>query len=361
MKNKKIIKVISLITLIFCSIFAYVIYKNIDNSKQENKKLIGREVMIYAEELVKEKKPAPTESARVYAYTTTAFYEILKETNSIEKAKMSANYFAEKILGATSTVNLENILEIKTFKTLTERLENDGYKNTVLGYDVPKGESFWIDRDNNPKTPFTPTAGNWQRWAVNGLDYKVPEPPKYNSVEYMKALEKVRDVSENRTPVQGAAINFWGGVPGTVQPSGIWQEVFFEKSKKYNLNEEEYAYSQMILAQTLADAFVECWKVKYTYWSKRPDMATSTIDVAMPNPPFPGYVSGHSTISAAAAIVLGELFPEDVEYYMKNAEEARDSRLWAGIHFEHDNKEGFELGLKIGENIIKNKSLTRLK
>ncbi len=361
MKNKKVLKIMFLIALIFCSAFAYATYNNINNSKQENKKLISRGVIVYAEDLVKEKKPAPTESARVYAYVSTAFYETLKETNNLEKAKMSANYFAEKLLSATNTVDINSISNLKTFKTLTERLENDGYKNTVLGYDIPKGDNFWIDRDNNPKTPFTPTAGKWQRWAVNELDYKVPEPPRYNSIEYMKAIEKVREVSENRTPIQGAAINFWGGVPGTVQPSGIWQEVFFEKSKNYNLSEEEYAYSQMILAQTLADAFVECWKVKYTYWSKRPDMATSTINVAMPNPPFPGYVSGHSTISSAAAVVLGGLFPEDREYYIKNAEEARDSRLWAGIHFEHDNKEGFELGIKIGENIIKNKNLAKIR
>ncbi len=357
MKNRKVLKIIFLIALIFCSTFAYVNYNNIDKSKQENKKLTSREAMIYVENIVKEKKPAPTESARVYAYAATAFYETLKETNNLEKAKATSNYFAEKLLNSTSTVNVESLLYLKVFKMLNERIENDGYKNTALGYDMPKGNNFWVDRDNNPKTPFTPTAGRWQRWSIDNFNYTVPVPPKYNSAEYIGALEKVREASENRTPEQGAAINFWGGVPGTVQPAGIWQEVFFEKSKKYNLSEEEYAYAQMTLAQTLADSFAECWKVKYMYWTKRPDMATGTIDVAMPNPPFPSYVSGHSTISAAAAIVLGELFPIDAEYYMKNAEEARDSRLWAGIHFEYDNKEGFELGIKIGGNIIKNKKL----
>ena len=31
----------------------------------------------------------------------------------------------------------------------------------------------------------------------------------------------------------------------------------------------------------------------------------------IPTPPFPSYTSGHSTVSAAAATVLGHLFPED--------------------------------------------------
>jgi membrane-associated phospholipid phosphatase len=108
----------------------------------------------------------------------------------------------------------------------------------------------------------------------------------------------------------------------------------------------------MILSQTLADAFIECWKVKYTYWTKRPDMVGKNIQTAMDNPPFPSYVSGHSTISAAAATVLANFFPKKKDFYIENAENARDSRLWAGIHFNYDNMQGYELGKKIGEEII---------
>jgi hypothetical protein len=119
------------------------------------------------------------------------------------------------------------------------------------------------------------------------------------------------------------------------------------------MTEEEFAYRQMILAQTLSDAFMECWKVKYIYWTKRPDMVNTTIHTAMPNPPFPSYVSGHSTISFAAATVLGYFFPNKKEMYLQNAEEAKNSRLWAGIHFSYDNEEGKKLGRQVGEEVIK--------
>lgn len=359
--NTKFILLILVIIAVLSVYFFYVNQKSIDTNLKDSSILSSREVMVYAEGLVKEKKPAPTESARVYAYVATAYYDVLTNASGTEnKAEEAGKYFAENILGATSTVTLseENKLILKD---LLLRLENDGFKNTELGYKMPKGENFWIDRDQNPKTPFTPNAGKWERWNINDFNYEVPKPPKYNSEEYTSALEKVKVAAEDRTPEQGAAVNFWGGIPGTVQPSGIWQEVFFEKSKKHNLSNEEYSYSQMILAKVLADSFMECWKVKYTYWTKRPDMATNTINVAMPNPPFPSYVSGHSTISFAAATVLSELFPKDSESYLKDAEEAKNSRLWAGIHFPYDNEEGKKLGIAVGEYIIKKEDLKPLR
>jgi membrane-associated phospholipid phosphatase len=113
---------------------------------------------------------------------------------------------------------------------------------------------------------------------------------------------------------------------------------------------------QMRLAQTLADAFMECWKVKYIYQTKRPDMTDKTIQevLAMPNPPFPSYVSGHSTISFAGAEILAHFFPNKREIFIKHATQAKNSRLWAGIHFPHDNDEGQKLGEEVAKNIINN-------
>ena len=79
---------------------------------------------------------------------------------------------------------------------------------------------------------------------------------------------------------------------------------------------------------------------KYTYWTARPITADPTLDCLIPTPPFPSYTSGHSTISAAAATVLGHLFPDDAAALATRAEEAKDSRLWAGIHFPLDNEMG---------------------
>lgn len=45
---------------------------------------------------------------------------------------------------------------------------------------------------------------------------------------------------------------------------------------------------------------------------------------------------GHATSSAAAATVLAHLFPADQETLLAQAFEAKQSRLWAGIHHQID-------------------------
>jgi membrane-associated phospholipid phosphatase len=65
-------------------------------------------------------------------------------------------------------------------------------------------------------------------------------------------------------------------------------------------------------------------------------------------PPFPSYVSGHSTTFGAASTVLGAFFPERAEALDGMAEEAALSRLYGGIHFRSDNEAGLELGRRLG-------------
>jgi hypothetical protein len=231
-------------------------------------------------------------------------------------------------------------------KELEERLTLDGFQTKWDG-EIPKGEQYWVGEN-----PFSPMAGGWKRWVILKDDaITAPQPPVFDSEEHGKALEEVKQSAMKRTAEQGAAVNFWGGIPGTEAPSGIWQNRLYDETKEYALSDSEYAFAQMVLAQALADSFMECWEEKYTYWTKRPSMVDDSIvpHMAMGNPKFPSYLSGHSTISSTAAVVLGALFP------------AKNSRLWAGIHFPYDNVNGFELGKKIGEVVTERLLITPLR
>jgi membrane-associated phospholipid phosphatase len=84
----------------------------------------------------------------------------------------------------------------------------------------------------------------------------------------------------------------------------------------------------------------------------RPITADPTLEVLIPTPPFPSYTSGHSTISTAAATVLGYLFPADEANLAARANEAKNSRLWAGIHFPIDNEMGALGGGMIGRLVV---------
>jgi hypothetical protein len=100
------------------------------------------------------------------------------------------------------------------------------------------------------------------------------------------------------------------------------------------------------------DAFVSTWYTKYTYWTARPFQRIANFTTVIPTPNFPGYTSGHSTISAAAIKVLSDVFPNEQNYFNSLLTEASMSRFWAGIHFKEDTDNGMRVGLAIGGKIV---------
>jgi membrane-associated phospholipid phosphatase len=76
------------------------------------------------------------------------------------------------------------------------------------------------------------------------------------------------------------------------------------------------------------------------------NLASWTSVVA--TPPFPSYVSGHSSTSGAASTVLARFFPSQSRRLRALAAEAAISRLYGGIHFRSDNDAGLELGRRGG-------------
>jgi hypothetical protein len=83
-------------------------------------------------------------------------------------------------------------------------------------------------------------------------------------------------------------------------------------------------------------------------------------------PPFPDYVSGHSTFSGAAATILAMYYGTDsigfgtgsdsfpgvtrqFASFSAAASEAAVSRLYGGIHFRAANDDGLAGGIAIGE------------
>lgn len=310
---------------IFFGLFLIVLFSVFLVLIKKEERLYSRILMEVSEQIVRDKRPTPVQSSRFYAVVAKDYYD------TVFVSKKSYIYSTSSLVDTLQKIVTEDDQEIATGKR-------------------PVGLPFW---DSSLK-PFSPNAAKLSRFVIgNDFAYKVQKPPVYGGTDFNRALSEVKSASDERTADQSAAINFWGGVPGTEAPAGIWQNRLYDVTKKYHLSDEEYAYAQMVLAESLADAFVECWKVKFIYWTKRPDMTDKSIETAMPNPPFPGYVSGHSTVSFTAAVVLSQLFPEDTKIFLNDAEEAKNSRLWAGIHFPYDNEEGEKLGKAVGQDVIR--------
>lgn len=101
------------------------------------------------------------------------------------------------------------------------------------------------------------------------------------------------------------------------------------------------------------DAFVICWFIKYQYFVPRPVQLDPALRTVLETPRFPGYPSGHATISGAAETILKYFFPAKGVRLNNLAEEDALSRLYAGVHFMIDNSEGLRLGRKIGNIVVK--------
>lgn len=166
-------------------------------------------------------------------------------------------------------------------------------------------------------------------------------------------MNEVYAVSRSLTDEQKRIADFWADGAGTVTPPGHWNRIALDLLAGAGWSTLRSARLLSALNTAQADAFIACWDAKYAYWSLRP--VTAIRRLIDPNwlpylvtPPFPSYVSGHSTTSAAASTVLGAFFPDRAAELRALAEQAAIARLYAGIHYRSDNEAGLALGRRVG-------------
>jgi membrane-associated phospholipid phosphatase len=121
----------------------------------------------------------------------------------------------------------------------------------------------------------------------------------------------------------------------------------FEDKTDQNPPRAARAYS--MIGAVFFDAFIASNDGKFTYWYLRPHQLDSRIVPLFPVPNFPSYPSNHSTLSTARGEVLAYLFPKNATFARDYGEEAGDSRIWAGIHYEFDNQAGVTLGKAVAK------------
>jgi membrane-associated phospholipid phosphatase len=236
---------------------------------------------------------------------------------------------------------------------LVARAQSDG-SDAVWTGTPPEGPGFWVPTPPAFSAPLEPLAGTWTTWNLSsGAQLRPGAPPAYGSAAFEAEMLEVYGVSLSLTAEQKQIAMFWADGPGTVTPPGHWNRIAFDlvRGKSWSTLRTSLLFAALNTAQ--ADAFIACWDAKYAYWTLRPVTAIQRlIDPAwlpfIVTPPFPSYVSGHSTTSGAASTVLSRFFPSRSRDLGAMSEEAAVSRLYAGIHFRSDNEAGLELGRRVG-------------
>lgn len=197
-------------------------------------------------------------------------------------------------------------------------------------------------------TPLEALAGEWQLWTIS--EHDMPEaPPPVHGAQAAAELEEVWQVRQQLTDQQKAMADYWNLDQGTVTPAGLWNRIALPLLNARYRDPTQTIAALALLNAVMMDALIVCWRTKYRWWTERPVTAirAQRDPDFMPwllTPPFPAYVSGHATVSGAAARVLGRLMPEHGAMLEAMAEEAAWSRLLGGIHSRNDNEAGLALG-----------------
>ena len=215
-----------------------------------------------------------------------------------------------------------------------------------------KIKNSWISQSNPQSPPILPLMGMVHTWfdknEVLG-NPQPPSPPSLDSDEFKKDIDSVKVISDLQTPEQKRIAEFWADGVGTFTPPGHWNKIAEELIRNQQFTELKTAKIFQQLNRAEEDAAIACWATKYKYYFPRPTQVDKSIKNSLSVPNFPSYTSGHSTFSAAAALVLGHYFPKDSVRLKKMANEAGMSRIYGGIHYFCDNEGGKMCGEKIGK------------
>ncbi|MCB1187991.1 vanadium-dependent haloperoxidase [bacterium] len=260
----------------------------------------------------------------------------------------------------------------------------------------PSGEKF---------TPgyLTPQWGLVKPFALeSGDQFRPGPPPRIGSEELKREVDQCIRYNATLTPEQISLVEFMRDGPRSTGQSGHWLRFAQDLSRRdhYGLDEDVKLFFST--ANVCLDTFIACWDAKTFYDSSRPWTLVhyyyggSNIQgwkgpgagvgeirgedwhpyspATFVTPPFPGYPSGHSTVSSGGSRIMSlfsgtDLYgfcaprvpgsltgePQDKCIYLEcptwsgTAAMAGQSRIMGGYHIQADNVAALELGRKVAE------------
>ena len=237
----------------------------------------------------------------------------------------------------------------------------------------------------------------------SGDQFRPGPPPMIGSKQLELEVKEVIEMQANLTDYQKALVEFMRDGPQSVQQAGHWLKFAQDVSRRDNHTLDQdvkmYFYNQIVAM----DSFIASWDSKMFYDYARPyalvheyysnqkikawggegkgmmEIDGSEWRPYSPEiflcPPFPSYVSGHSTISggcgealklwtgsdefgSTAELVAGAMTEPDnlgdtitliFPTFTEAAEMAGTSRVLGGYHIQSDNIAGLELGRNVAK------------
>ena len=374
----------------YITIAAYEIYHIANQKEYASYQTVLHEfpTIIIADSLIKKADKNLASILMAYRCAETLLpsgYLIKKEIDSIK------NNYTNK--GEQFIFNITLELVNNYLNNYLPYVRKDGFAklNNLPRYTPKKGPGFW-----QPTAPafMQGLEPHWNKLRTFVIDsaqsFKVIPPALYDTSKqssFYQQMEEVYDVVNKKNKEQIAIASFWDCNPfhvtqighvefGTkkISPGGHWIGITGIVTLQNNLSLAKTLEIHSLVGIALADAFIACWDEKYRSQRVRPESAIQKLinprwAPLLQTPPFPEYVSGHSVVSSAAALVLTQYFGENQSFiddtetafglpirkfqsFQQAAREASLSRLYGGIHFRDAIEQGIWLGEQVGKKVI---------
>ncbi len=208
----------------------------------------------------------------------------------------------------------------------------------------------WVSQETPARPPMLPNYGAVVTWNFDKATLARIRPVMpfvVGSTEFQKDFAELEKINKSQTREQARIASYWSDGAGSYTPPGHWNREAGNLSHENKFSEVATARAMALTSTAVMDAGIACWETKFYYYTPRPQQFGLKTSIGLPN--FPSYTSGHSTFSAAAATVLGAIFPAKAAEMTAKAKQASDSRVFGLIHFRVDCELGLTHGAKIGE------------
>ncbi|MBM4192961.1 MAG: vanadium-dependent haloperoxidase [Gemmatimonadetes bacterium] len=263
--------------------------------------------------------------------------------------------------------------------------------NSGLRMELERASEKWVftnrPKEARPTTlpafdPVRPTEPYWgllRPMTLTNADECAPPPPVPYSEQpgspFWKQGREFLDSASALTPEKKQIALFWADNPvATGTPGFHWISVVNQMIAKRGLSAPQAAEVFALTSIAIHDAFISTWKEKYrsnvvrpvTYVNRVFDPKWVTL---FATPPFPEYPSGHSTLSAAAAKVLGTILGDTIPFvdstqvdighaprafasFTAARDEVAISRVYGGIHYFPAVKDGMVQGECVASRVL---------
>jgi hypothetical protein len=334
-----------------------------------------------------------------FDYQLAALLAVIETASRIQPSGKLLQPLKEKILKqAKQSLDYEEVegsmqyAEDITGQVLKYARE-DGYRkfSDYPRYTTLEGEGHWFPTPPGYIAAIEPYFGNLRTFLLDsGARFNPRSPTPFNknkSSGFFKLMDTVYQKGIHLTNEEKEIAAFWDCNPFALEdqghlkvglkkisPGAHWLGIAGIACAQQRLSFDSSMEVHALLAITLTDAFVSCWKEKFKTNRIRPETAIRLyIDPQwkpfLQTPPFPEYLSGHSVVSGASSVILSHYFGEKFTYkdtveqefgltprsfqsFRQAAAEAAVSRFYGGIHFLDANINGLKQGEIIGEYVL---------